>query len=90
MGLGPLRYTSTKKDLKPVLSIGGYKIIMDAILKSSLRVPPIYAIGGVVVNDVDKLLLSGIHGIAVSSAISEAKDINHAVQELHTALGENS
>ncbi len=89
MGLGPLRFTSTKKDLKPVLTMGGYKMIMDAVIKSDLRVPPIYAIGGVVAADVHKLMLTGIDGVAVSSAISEAKDINHAVQEFNTVLGEN-
>ncbi len=88
MGLGPLRFTSTKKDLKPVLTMGGYKIIMDAVNRAGLRVPPIYAIGGVIASDADKLLLSGIHGIAVSSAISDAIDINQAVQEFYAALGE--
>lgn len=89
MGLGPLRFTSTKKDLNPVLTMGGYKIIMDAVMKSDLRIPPIYAIGGVTANDIDKLMWSGIDGVAVSSAISEAKNINYAVQEFLTALGEN-
>jgi thiamine-phosphate diphosphorylase len=90
MGLGPLRFTSTKKDLKPVLTMGGYKIIIDTVIKSSLRIPPIYAIGGVMGIDVHKLLWSGIDGVAVSSAISEAKDINHAVQEFLTVLGEKN
>lgn len=90
MGLGPLRFTSTKKDLNPVLTMGGYKIIMDEVMKSNLRVPPIYAIGGVVATDVHKLLWSGIDGVAVSSAINEAKDINQAVQELQAALGEKN
>ena len=89
MGLGPLRFTSTKKDLNSILTMGGYKIIMDAVIKSDLRVPPIYAIGGVTANDVHKLMLSGIDGVAVSSAISEAENINQAVQEFNTALGEN-
>ncbi len=88
MGLGPLRFTSTKKDLKPVLTMGGYKIIMDAVVKSGFRVPPIYAIGGVEAADVHKLLWSGVDGVAVSSAISKAKDINNAVQEFLSALGE--
>jgi len=88
MGLGPLRFTSTKKDLNPVLTMGGYKIIMDAVIKSDLRVPPMYAIGGVVATDIHKLMLSGIDGVAVSSAISEAKDINQAVQEFLSVLGE--
>lgn len=88
MGLGPLRFTSTKKDLKPVLTMGGYKIIMEAVIKSDLRVPPIYAIGGVEVADVAKLRWSGVDGVAVSSAISRAKDINVTVQEFLSALGE--
>jgi thiamine-phosphate pyrophosphorylase len=88
MGLGPLRFTSTKKDLKPVLTMGGYKIIMDAVIKSDLRVPPIYAIGGVEVADVAKLRWSGVDGVAVSSAICRAKDINLTVQEFLSALGE--
>ena len=89
MGLGPLRFTSTKKDLNPILTMGGYKIIMDTIIKSSLRVPPIYAIGGVTANDVHKLMLSGIDGVAVSAIISEAENINDAVQEFISVLGEN-
>lgn len=88
MGLGPLRFTSTKKDLNPVLSMGGYKIIMDAVMKSGLRLPPIYAIGGVDIDDVAKLRWSGVDGVAVSSAISKAKDINQAVQEFNSALGD--
>jgi thiamine-phosphate diphosphorylase len=88
MGLGPLRFTSTKKDLKPVLTMGGYKIIMDAVIKSDLRVPPIYAIGGIEAADVYKLRWSGVDGVAVSSAISKAKDINLTVQEFLSALGE--
>lgn len=89
MGLGPLRFTSTKKDLNPLLTIGGYKIIMDAVIKSNLRIPPIYAIGGVTAADVHKLMLTGIDGVAVSSAISDAEDINQAVQEFNNVLGEN-
>jgi thiamine-phosphate pyrophosphorylase len=89
MGLGPLRFTSTKKDLNSILTMGGYKIIMDAVIKSSLRIPPIYAIGGVEVADVHKLRWSGVDGVAVSSAISRAKDINLTVQEFLSALGEN-
>lgn len=90
MGLGPLRYTSTKKDLNPVLTIGGYKIIMDVVKKSSLRIPPIYAIGGVMVTDVHRLLWLGIDGIAVSSAISKANDIDQEVRDFISALNENN
>jgi len=89
MGLGPLRYTSTKKDLNPVLGIGGYEIIMEEVERSALTIPPVYAIGGINVSDVESILETGIYGVAVSSAISGVKKINHAVQEFLSLLGEN-
>lgn len=88
MGLGPLRFTSTKKDLNPTLGIDGYIRIMEELDGLSLKIPPIYAIGGILAADVESLVAIGIYGVAVSSAISGAKNINHAVQEFYSALGE--
>ena len=88
MGLGPLRFTSTKKDLNPVLGMEEYKRIMKEVKRSSLTIPPIYAIGGVNVNDVKGLLSAGVYGTAVSSAICESKNMNHALREFYSALGE--
>lgn len=87
MGLGPLRFTATKKDLNPVLGIEGYRNIMNEVIKSKLTIPLIYAIGGVEIRDVPNLLSMGISGVAVSSAISHAKNINDAVQQFYTVLG---
>lgn len=88
MGLGPLRFTSTKKDLNPTLGMDGYIRIMEELDGLSLKIPPIYAIGGILAADVESLVAIGIYGVAVSSAISGAKNINHAVQEFYSALGE--
>lgn len=90
MGLGPLRLTATKKDLNPVLGMNGYELIMEEAEASGLTVPPVYAIGGIQAADVEDLLETGIYGVAVSSAISNAKNINIAVQEFYTALGEKN
>ncbi len=86
MGLGPLRFTSTKKDLNPVLGIEGYTKIMEEVRQLPIAIPPIYAIGGIVAGDIQGFLSMGIYGVAVSSAISNAKNINLVVQEFMTGI----
>jgi len=88
MGLGPLRFTPTKKNLNPVLGLEGYKKIIENARRFFIHIPPVYAIGGIIADDVKSLLSAGIHGVAVSSAISESKNINQAVQEFISVLGE--
>lgn len=90
IGLGPLRLTSTKKDLNPVLGLNGYELVMEEAESAGINMPPIYAIGGIQSADVEDLLETGIYGVAVSSAISNAKNINIAMQEFYTALGEKN
>lgn len=66
IGLGPLRFTTTKKNLSPVLGYNGYHLITDALKTKT----PIIAIGGITIDDVTDLLETGIHGIAVSAGIT--------------------
>jgi thiamine-phosphate pyrophosphorylase len=68
IGLGPLRFTSTKKKLAPILGFNGFA----EIIKASPQPKPIIAIGGVTIDDIEPLMKIGLHGIAVSGAI-----INH-------------
>ena len=76
IGLGPFRYTSTKKKLSPILGVDGYKNIVRELAKySSMAIPPIYAIGGITVEDVSSILQTGVFGIAVSGAISNASNL---------------
>lgn len=73
IGLGPYQFTSTKKILSPMLGKNGYLTIIEA-LKTTV---PIIAIGGITVNDTEALMTTGIHGIAVSRAItSDFKNIS--------------
>ncbi|CAL2101905.1 Thiamine-phosphate synthase [Tenacibaculum sp. 190130A14a] len=67
IGLGPFRFTETKKNLSPVLGLKGYELIIDELKKDI----PIIAIGGITINDVTSLLATGIHGIAVSGEITQ-------------------
>lgn len=73
IGLGPYRFTSTKQNLSPILGLEGYTVLLQQCREAGIRVP-IIAIGGITAADVPLLLLTGIHGVAVSSAITLAPD----------------
>lgn len=68
IGLGPYRFTYTKRNLSPVLGMEGYRSILEKMRESNIRIPVI-AIGGIQPEDVKPLIHEGVHGIAVSSGI---------------------
>lgn len=76
IGLGPYRFTSTKENLSPVLGIDGYL----ALTRLHTFMPLLIAIGGIQLADVQPLMQTGIHGIAVSSAINLAQDRPAAIR----------
>ncbi len=73
IGLGPYRSTNTKDRLKPLLGIEGYKNLKQQMDEAGIAIP-IYAIGGIQVNDVPDILDTGIYGVAVASAIGNQPD----------------
>lgn len=73
IGLGPFRHTETKKKLSPVLGVEGYQKIMQQCKDADYNIP-IFAIGGICLEDVGPLMQTGITGIAVSGAIINADD----------------
>ncbi|RXQ96095.1 thiamine phosphate synthase [Ancylomarina salipaludis] len=74
IGLGPFRFTQTKKNLAPVLGLNGYKQIIEQCQIENIHLP-IVAIGGINIEDVSDLVSSGLHGIALSSAITSSKNL---------------
>ncbi len=80
IGLGPFRFTKTKDNLSPILGLEGYRAILD-VLKSST---PIIAIGGIIESDIPELLKTGVHGVAMSGAIT--KDFNN-ISTINKLLG---
>ena len=70
IGIGPYRFTSTKEKLNPVLRLEGIRTIAE---KFRNKIPMI-AIGGIKLEDVELLMQTGIHGVAVSSGINGAED----------------
>ena len=66
IGLGPFRFTETKENLSPVLGEEGYKTILES-LKTDI---PVIAIGGITLNDILDIMITGVYGIAVSGEIT--------------------
>lgn len=67
-GVGPLRFTSTKEKLKPVLGFSGYEELLKE-MRANAYEQPVYAIGGVKPEDLPGLQNAGVYGIAISSAL---------------------
>ncbi|WP_158796011.1 thiamine phosphate synthase [Pedobacter sp. L105] len=74
IGLGPFRFTSTKKNLSPVLGMEGYIRIMEQMREAGITIPVI-AIGGIEQADIDPILKTGIYGIAVSGLLTRENDL---------------
>lgn len=84
-GCGPFRFTSTKKNLAPILGYEGYKNILTKMRENNINIPLI-AIGGICKDDISKLLDCGINGIALSSSILNAENPIIEMNEIMTIL----
>ena len=73
IGLGPFRFTATKEKLSPILGIEGYQEILKELKNRNIDIP-IYAIGGIEIEDVEKLEQAGVYGVAVSGLITHHKN----------------
>ncbi|BFO65241.1 thiamine phosphate synthase [Chryseobacterium sp. S0630] len=71
IGLGPLRFTTTKEKLSPILGFEGYQSIIDGLREKSIDIPKIFAIGSVTLEDILPLQEIGIYGVAVSGLITK-------------------
>ena len=68
VGCGPFRFTTTKKNLSPVLGIDGYHHIIRGMRMKNMNIP-IFAIGGITYQDIPDIMEAGVDGIAVSGAM---------------------
>ncbi len=71
IGLGPYRFTETKRNLSPVLGVEGYRRIMEACRAEGIE-HPVVAIGGITIDDLQPLMDVGVSGIALSGTILNA------------------
>ena len=78
IGCGPFRYTTTKKNLSPVLGLEGYHRIVSQMEEKDIHLP-IVAIGGITKEDIPSLMQTRISGIAISGSILRAE---HPIEEM--------
>ncbi len=88
IGLGPFRFTATKEKLSPILGLSGYFEILQKLKKNKIDIP-VYAIGGITLRDINPLMETGIHGIAVSGIITESNEKEKLIQQLNEKLYAN-
>lgn len=85
IGLGPFRFTNTKDKLSPILGIEGYKTIISH-LNEAQQQTPVYAIGGVLPNDVESIINTGVYGVAVSGILTNAENKTQIVEQFNNTL----
>ena len=73
IGCGPFRFTTTKKNLSPVLGLEGYRSITAQMKAHDIQLP-IVAIGGILHQDIPAIMQTGVTGIAVSGAVLNAEN----------------
>lgn len=83
IGLGPFRFTTTKKNLSGVLGLDGYKDIIRGLSEMDVKLP-IWAIGGIRLQDVEAIMKMGFKGVAVSGLLTgkSPSELNETVLEI--------
>lgn len=87
IGLGPFKYTSTKKNLSPILGLDGYYSISQELFcalkegKLNNSIPPIVAIGGIDLPDIIEIMKTGVDGIAVSGLLTNDFSLVEVINE---------
>lgn len=86
LGVGPFRYTETKKNLAPVLGLEGYTNFTDMLQKQDKTVP-IYAIGGITTADLCPLKRTGVYGVALSGILLNSHDAKRDCSDILEVFG---
>lgn len=86
-GIGPFRYTETKRNLSPILGTNGYAEIISRCQEEGIRIPFV-AIGGITSEDIPELLHAGVPGIALSGAVLQAENPVQEMQKIIQLLNQ--
>lgn len=87
LGVGPFRFTQTKKKLSPILGVEGYKTLIEQCRANKIE-KKIYAIGGIVEADFGSIIETGIYGIAVSGLITRSEEKAQLIEKLNAKFSQ--
>lgn len=87
IGLGPFRFTTTKKNLSPVLGTAGYSKILESLGNIGSNIPVI-AIGGITPADIPELTKTGLHGVAISGCLTSQEEPEQMLQAIKHQFAE--
>lgn len=85
VGLGPFRFTKTKKKLRPILGLEAYQTIIEQCKVARIYLP-VVAIGGILLEDVSNIMQTGVTGIALSGLITHSKNRKEIISQLYSKL----
>lgn len=85
IGLGPYRFTTTKQNLSPVIGLQGYIDLMKQAREAGMLLPVI-AIGGIEILDIPLLLEAGVHGVALSGALTNQNNTTITLNTINQLL----
>ena len=90
IGLGPFRFTGTKKKLSPILGLEGIHNIIKELRLNGYDTP-IIAIGGIKIEDCESLFNIGVDKVAVSGLLTgkTANEIKSIAAELNELVRQN-
>jgi thiamine-phosphate pyrophosphorylase len=71
--------------LSPILGLEGYRSILQKLKQQRVEIP-IYAIGGITSENVEPLMDTGIHGIAVSGLLTHSDNPTELIKHLNEKL----
>ncbi len=80
LGVGPIFATQTKTDTPPPIGLSKLKEVVD---KTTI---PIVAIGGINTQNLREVLDTGVHGVAIISAILTAPDPENEIQKIQEII----
>jgi thiamine-phosphate pyrophosphorylase len=81
VGVGPFKFTQTKKNLAPVLAESDWRAILE-----TLGDLPSYAIGGIEPADIPEVLGLGVTGTAICSVLYREPNVSDIYQTLLNTL----
>ena len=85
IGLGPFRFTQTKRKLSPILGLEGYRRLMSESRAAGILLP-VVAIGGINAADIPDIMATGVHGVAISGGLLRAEDTVTETRNILSAL----